>query len=317
MSKPLSVNIVIPTYNRADLIGPSIEAALNQDYQDFKVTVVDDGSQDGTWQVCEKFARHENFQAIRLKKNVGTAQAKNAAIALTNFDAITFHDSDDIPHPNKVRLQAEAMMSCRPIADAMMDWPMIGREVGTSMQTDVVVGAYDFFKQDGRTFRIANRISIVDDFFPHLQYPSQVEGDWCLINAGLFRKEIFCEYGGYLDSIEEDRELRNRLLGYGRIFYFVEEPLLKKYEMPDSLTVASQTSFQSLKRRQDRTIVQQRKQEILKKFAGTIDSIDQKTPIDLREIVIADLIRPENFKINNAIPTKGFYRRAEQLDKVS
>ena len=310
------VNIVIPTFNRQDLVAPAVEAALGQDYDNFSVTVVDDGSQDETWRACQTYSGEERFQAIRLGRNAGTAQAKNIAIALTQYDAITFHDSDDIPKVNKLSLQVAALESEHPIADPMMDWAMVGQESGKRMTIDVVVGAYDFVKQDGQCYRIANRISLVDDFFPHLQFPSQVEGDWCLINAGLFRRSCFAKRGGYLNSIEEDRELRNRLLGYGHIFSFVNEPLLTKYEMADSLTVAPQTSFQSVQRQRDRAVVQERKIQILRKFAGDQDTLNQMTPIDLRDIEIADFIGLHRFAVQTDIPIRGFFKRAKKSNRL-
>lgn len=50
-----SVSVIIPTYNRAHLVGRSIKSILNKTYQDFEIIVVDDGSTDNTEEVVKSF----------------------------------------------------------------------------------------------------------------------------------------------------------------------------------------------------------------------------------------------------------------------
>ena len=56
MSKDPTVSVIIPTYNRALLLGRAIQSVLNQTYQDFEVIMVDDGSSDDTGNVVENLA---------------------------------------------------------------------------------------------------------------------------------------------------------------------------------------------------------------------------------------------------------------------
>ena len=121
-------------------------------------------------------------------------------------------------------------------ADEILDWEVLGHPPGSELVVDVALGSHRFIKLDGSVHTIGKRVSLVDDFFPTIQTPSKTEGDWVLINSGLFRKSCFHRTGGYLDSVEEDRELRNRLLASGHVFHFIEEPLLTKIETAVSLT---------------------------------------------------------------------------------
>jgi glycosyltransferase involved in cell wall biosynthesis len=105
----LSVDIIIPTHNRAHLIETAVRAALEQSWRNCRETVIDDGGLDTTQAVLSRPFGDRRFSYIRLAHNAGTAQAKNAGLLLTNADAVTFHGSDDIPHSDKVLQQVRTL----------------------------------------------------------------------------------------------------------------------------------------------------------------------------------------------------------------
>src|SRR4030067_1594973 len=61
------VSILIPVYNRANMVGGCIQSALEQTYQDIEVVVVDNDSTDGTWEICK--ALSEKDSRLRVFKN--------------------------------------------------------------------------------------------------------------------------------------------------------------------------------------------------------------------------------------------------------
>ena len=302
----LKVNITIPTYNRAFCLRKAIDGALGQSYHNVSVTVVDDGSTDETRQVVERYFSHPNFCYLKLSRNVGTANAKNVSILLSDYDAITFHDSDDLPDVNKVLMQARALAQPGHVADPILDWPLMGYRDGQEMDVDIVVGAHDMVKLNGSVHRMAKCLSLIDDFFPTLQFPSKTEGDWILINSGLFRKRVFEEVGGYLDSVEEDRELRNRTLGCGFLYYYLEQPLLTKIEMPASLTVDEVTGYRGDKRVRDRNEVRSRTRTILKNFGRPELRRELRAEIDLSGVNLSYVSNPDLLTFNERVPhTRG------------
>ena len=89
-----TVSVIIPTYNRAHLIGRAIQSVLNQTYQDFEVIVVDDGSIDNTEKIVKSF-NDPRIRYIRHEKNKGAAAARNTGIRAARGKYIAFQDSDD------------------------------------------------------------------------------------------------------------------------------------------------------------------------------------------------------------------------------
>jgi glycosyltransferase involved in cell wall biosynthesis len=249
--------IVIPTYNRAHQIGRAVTAALDQSQDDVMVAVIDDASEDTTQAECSRWFEHPRFVYIRLGGNVGTANAKNAALAIVPFDAVTFHDSDDLPLRDKLLRQQRTLNRADIVADPCLPWEVLStrQATGGRAEIDIVLTAHQFLSADGTSARIARTLSLVDDFFPNLQFAAGPLGDWVLINSGLFRRSLFKRIGGYSNSVEEDRELRNRALMAGTNIWFIDEVLLTKYEQPDSLTAQSSTGYRSEQRLHDRQSV--------------------------------------------------------------
>ena len=106
MKKNPTVSVVIPTYNRAPLIGRSIKSVLNQTYQDFEIIIVDDASTDNTKEVVSNF-NDERIRYIQHEENKGEAAARNTGIKATRCDYIAPQDSDDEWIPEKLSTQIE------------------------------------------------------------------------------------------------------------------------------------------------------------------------------------------------------------------
>jgi len=103
------VTVVIPTYNRADLIGGTLESVREQTFADWECIVVDDGSTDGTEEVVQQFAEQdERFHYVR-QPNAGVCVARNRGISLARGKYVAFLDSDDHFAPNKLEWQVAAL----------------------------------------------------------------------------------------------------------------------------------------------------------------------------------------------------------------
>ncbi|MGE8359078.1 glycosyltransferase family 2 protein [Pseudomonas sp.] len=104
------VSIVIPVYNGADYLSEAIESALAQDYENFEVLVVNDGSVDGgeTERIALEYAERIRYYS---KPNGGVASALNYAIEVMEGDYFSWLSHDDLYAPNKISRQMSALMA--------------------------------------------------------------------------------------------------------------------------------------------------------------------------------------------------------------
>ncbi|BDQ02797.1 glycosyltransferase family 2 protein [Ignavibacterium sp.] len=89
-------SIIIPTYNRSDLLVETINSALNQTFKDYEIIVVNDGSTDNTKEILNGYG---NRIKVLHKENSGSEKSRNAGAAIASGDYFCFFDSDDLMFP--------------------------------------------------------------------------------------------------------------------------------------------------------------------------------------------------------------------------
>jgi glycosyltransferase involved in cell wall biosynthesis len=109
-----SINVVIPVWNRAHVIGRAIGSVVGQDLPaddwSLEVLVVDDGSTDDLAGALRRFG--PQVRCIRHERNAGAAAARNTGITAAKSDYLAFLDSDDVWLPNKLARQIAFMQAC-------------------------------------------------------------------------------------------------------------------------------------------------------------------------------------------------------------
>lgn len=104
------VSVIMTAYMATELVNVAINSILNQTYQNIELIVVDDASPDHTFDHIQKLAESDpRIHPIRLEKNGGTYVAKNHGLLNATGEFVTFHDSDDWCHPDKIRIQVELL----------------------------------------------------------------------------------------------------------------------------------------------------------------------------------------------------------------
>jgi glycosyltransferase involved in cell wall biosynthesis len=103
------ISVILPAYNREDLVARAIDSVLAQSFTDFELIVVDDCSTDGTRAVLERYRSHPQVRLVLSDVNRGGGGARNLGIAEARADLIAFQDSDDVWLPHKLAAQVAAM----------------------------------------------------------------------------------------------------------------------------------------------------------------------------------------------------------------
>lgn len=219
--RPL-VSAVIPTYNRTQQTIAAIESALAQTYPYFEVIVVDDGSNDGSDQVIERFVSQKSNASHRVlflrQPNQGASVARNTGIAAAQGEYIAFLDSDDVWSPEKLEWQVKALEQfkdecCVCVTDARL-------VNDTGMDKGSFESAGRHYQQTIGIERSASKL-LGQSFC----------GFW--MSSLLARADTIRQIGGFDPKISfvEDRDLQFRLSLVTSIAY-VNKPLIRSDRTP-------------------------------------------------------------------------------------
>jgi glycosyltransferase involved in cell wall biosynthesis len=203
-----TVSVILPTFNRADLIERSIRSVLAQTWQNFELIIVDDGSKDNTEQILAKFD-DERIVFIKQSKNRGSAHARNEGLKISRGIYIAFQDSDDEWMPNK--LEKQLIIVSKKDADfgvVYSDMLRINNN-GTEEYWD---------SPDIKFGELINPLT--------LDYQVYRIG----IGSALIKKECFINQGYFDERLRRfiDLDLFIRFSKYYR-FYHIKSPLVKYY----------------------------------------------------------------------------------------
>ena len=95
MSRTPSISIIIPVFNEKALLGRAVSSVLNQTFRSFELLLVDDGSTDGSKELCDRFADDDMRIRVIHQDHQGKARARNAALAVARGTYLYFMDGDD------------------------------------------------------------------------------------------------------------------------------------------------------------------------------------------------------------------------------
>ena len=198
----MNISVVIPTYNRKELLKRSIDSVINQTIKPSEIIIVDDGSNDGTEAMVKK--KYDSLKLIK-QKNKGASAARNSGIKASSGEWICFLDSDDEWKNDKLEKQIIAMKS-NP--------------------------SYKFFHSNEIWIKNGKRINQKKK---HKKYGGDIFKkclDMCRISPSsvLIDKSIFEEIGFFNENLVvcEDYELWLRICDKYEVF-FIDEPLIFKY----------------------------------------------------------------------------------------
>lgn len=105
------VSIIIPVYNVKLYLRKCIESVLAQTYENFEIILIDDGSTDGSSEICDEYAKNNNRIRVKHQQNNGISSARNLGIKESKGEFIQFIDSDDYVSPIMLENMVKAIKS--------------------------------------------------------------------------------------------------------------------------------------------------------------------------------------------------------------
>lgn len=94
------ISVIVPIYNVEAYLETCIESICNQTYKDMEIILVDDGSTDGCYEICERYRSRDSRIRVVHKENGGLVSARKAGLGVAGGQYITFVDGDDWIEPD-------------------------------------------------------------------------------------------------------------------------------------------------------------------------------------------------------------------------
>ena len=214
------VSIIIPVYNGANYLRCAIDSAINQDYQNIEIIVVNDGSTDDTEEICKNYGDKIIYF---FKENGGVASALNMAIRNSNGEYISWLSHDDYYLPEKISRQIYFL-----------------QKIKNNHQILLFSDVNCHYIQNDNIIEIVK----IEIDIPHFGLFSKIESLKFLFSTSLhgcsllIPKTLFQQTGYFNENLAttQDYDLWFKFIKAGYLFYYLPEVLLvsRQHELQDS-----------------------------------------------------------------------------------
>ena len=211
MTEPVRVSVIVPVYNRPQMLRQAVASVLAQTYGRFEVIIVDDGSTDDTPRVVEQLCESDfRIRSIR-RPNGGPGLAREAGRQAARGEFIQYLDSDDLLLPRKFELQLAAL-------DAH---PECGVAYGLTRYRNAAG------EEVACTWKEPNAVR-------ETMFPSFLLARWWETATPLYRRSVTDAAGPWTDlRLEEDWEYDARIASLGVRLAFVPEYVAEHRDHPE------------------------------------------------------------------------------------
>jgi glycosyltransferase involved in cell wall biosynthesis len=205
------ITVVVPVFNRANLIGRSVGSLCSQSYRNLEILIVDDQSTDDIGAAVDAL-QDSRVRLLRRARNGGAAGARNTGIREAAGEWITFHDSDDVCVFDRIERQVQALLSLPP--------DYVGVHCGRLLYFEMTEEDFAF----GKSYLLptpAQTATFSGDLFP-----ATIKGNFISVPTMLLRKTAIIAAGVFDEKLRnnEDWDFSLRLTRQGKMG-FVPDPL--------------------------------------------------------------------------------------------
>ena len=204
-----TVSIIVPIYNAEKYLNRCVDSILNQEYTDFELILVNDGSKDASPQICDEYAKEDARVRVIHKENTGVSDTRNIAIGHAAGKYLQFLDSDDWITPDATKLLVRA---------------------AENYHCDMVIS--DFYRVVGEHLAHkgdieADGVMTLETFAAHM-VENPADFYYGVLWNKLYRREIVEKYRLRMDvtiSWCEDFMFNLEYIRHGKAFYALHAPI--------------------------------------------------------------------------------------------
>ncbi len=217
MNTQYKASVIITAHNYGKYVAKAIESAINQNFNNFEVIVVNDGSSDNTHEILKKYEKHEKVKCFHLD-GVGLAAACNYGIHMSSGEYIIRLDADDYFDEN-ILLVESGILDRRP-------------EIGMVYPDYYLINKYGYIIEHVRLLKVNDEIKLLD------RSP--------LAAGAMYRRSCYDALGGYNENLkyQEDYDFWIRFIEKFNV-YNVNLPLMyyRKHDKSMSTNVTPRMSI--------------------------------------------------------------------------
>lgn len=204
-----TVSIIVPVYNAEATLSRCIDSILTQEYTDFELILVDDGSRDTSGDICDQYAARDSRIRVIHKENTGVSASRNQALDQARGTYLQFLDSDDWITPNATQLLVDT---------------------ASHFHCDLVIS--DFYRVVGERVSVKgdiedNCVMTKEEFAAHM-VENPADFYYGVLWNKLFRRDIVEKYHLRMDeqiSWCEDFMFNLEYIRHAEVFYALQVPI--------------------------------------------------------------------------------------------
>ena len=194
----MKVSVIVPVYNVEKYIEKCLDSLIEQEFKDYEILVIDDGSVDKSADIIKKYVKKHSFVHYFYKKNGGLSNTRNYGIERAKGEYITFVDSDDYVSKSFLKLMYEKAYK---------------------EKSDIVICEFNYVYDNGLEVRSHS----------NLDYTSSIDKKYLLTpqmaTIRMFKKELFKNLKFKENIFYEDLEICPKFLNYTKKISYVNEGL--------------------------------------------------------------------------------------------
>ena len=217
------VSIVVPVYNVKQYLKRCVESLINQTYKNIQIVLVDDGSTDGSSELCDRLSKVDKRIEVIHKKNGGLSDTRNHGIKKIKGKYVYFLDSDDFIEKDAIEIMLFE------IIDKNLDIVCTNRILFWDNKKEKIK-----YKQEKETLIFSSKEAIIEmNKYTYIDMSA----------SKMFKSDIFNNFEFPIGKLSEDMFIMYRIFDSVDRIGYISKPLLHYYQRAGSISKNSKINY--------------------------------------------------------------------------